>query len=231
VAEWQTQETQNLPSFWDVWVRVPPPVHFMIRALVLLASLASAQPRCPQGAQAALEAHPYRPIACPTSTDPALSTAAVKVALRPAAEPAEKTLERLLGKWEGWTTFGHERCETLLTVERRGKAFWGKVQTREHKTLRLWTLEGELVPKGPGAALTARLGNWPKLSTKASLRFGAGDAKDGGFEVLLSDKKGPSQRAWFKREGKKLLIRYRDLRRPGVESAPAELASTKRPSL
>lgn len=200
--------------------------------LLLLASGASAQPRCPHGEAPQLAVHPFRSLVCSASADPALSTQTPKVAFPRAAETAEQTLERLAGSWEGWAAFGLQRFELLLVVEKEGKGWRGKLQTRDHKTLRLWPLEGRLAPSGSKAAINAWLGIWPKLQAKASLAFGAEskDAKQNDV-VLLSDKAGASQLARFTRSAGKLVVVYRDLRRPGMGAVEITLSPSTRSAL
>jgi hypothetical protein len=204
----------------------------LIQILLLAVAAASAQPRCPHKEAPALAVHPFRSLVCSSTPDVALSTQVPKVELRRSPESAEKTLERLAGAWEGWATFGLQRFELLLVIDKDEKGWRGKLQTRDHKTLRFWPLEGRLAPSGHKASINAWLGLWPKLQGKAALAFGSerADAKENDL-VLLSEKDAPSQLASFSRKGSKLVIRYRDLRRPSLPPVEIELAPSRRSSL
>lgn len=207
--------------------------HFMkTLLLLLLACGASAQPRCPGGEKPSLTVHPFRSLVCSSSPDVALSTRAVKLSLPRTAETAEQALERVAGAWEGWAAFGMQRYEVLLTLAREGKGWRGKLLTRDHKTLRLWPLEGLLSASGSGASLNAWLGLWPKLQAKATLAFGSQDKEAKRNDaVLLSDKAGASQLLLFSKKGSKLDVVFRDLRRPSMPPVEISLSPSKRTSL
>lgn len=203
--------------------------------LLLAASGAGAQFRCPNNATAQFTGHPFRPISCPGVADPTAAEAPLEFPpLAPAPKPkeaAERALEALEGRWEGYVAFGMDRYEVLLVVERDRKGWTARFEQKEHRLLRRFVLLAKGKAKGERVSGEVTLAPLPGITREAQARAGKGE-KPYDLELRLAYEGEPeTHRLAIRRDGPALKLLYQDARRPAVLAATADLTPSKRQAL
>lgn len=204
-------------------------------SLLLAASGAWAQYRCPNKATAEFTGHPFHPIACPGAADPSLGKAPLEFPpLTPAPKPkdaAAQALEALEGRWEGYVAFGMDRFEVLLVVERQRKGWTARFEQKEHRILRRFVFLAEGKAKGDRLKGEVTLAPLPGNTRAAEARAGKAE-KPYDLELRLAYAgEAETHRLAIRRDGDSLKLLYQDARRPAVPAATADLIPSKRQAL
>lgn len=203
----------------------------LLAAVALLLSLPAAAGRCPRGGEPIFTGSPFRPLECPQPGS------AAQVSTAPAAPIAAKgsKLNDLVGRWEGYASFGIERFETLFILEKSGllgKNLSARFETREHRTLIKETLSAQLKAQGPGEyAAAVRLEEAPSSALSAKVTLGKSEDPAFDRELLLVYENGKTHRLRLKRDNETLRYFYEDLSLPDLPPSRGTLTRSQRGSL